>query len=326
LTGRHLPVSVNGPALTGDATTVLTDLHIKFDEPHKSLAYPGPRLVGAAERDTVQGLMAKLTAIDRDDFMIDLEGVFWRGRRDARAVDGKWYRLRRMAGAPPLLDALPLPMNKALVECLLSPVLAKGGLVYVCGAPGSGKTTTASAILVSRLGKFGGIGYTVEDPPELPLNGWHGSGYCSQTWVAGDAAADWGESMRGVLRSQPVGTPVMLYVGEVRDEQTARAMLRAAANGFLVVATGFGSDIASGVDAFFQLAGKEHAASLAAALRAVVYQRLIAQMFYASILASASAASRVANLIRAGQIAQLQTEINYQSNAVQRGADLWQTA
>ena len=40
-----------------------------------------------------------------------------------------------------------------------------------------------------RLGSCGGAAFTVEDPPELPLNGFHGQGYCTQTWVAGDGTA-----------------------------------------------------------------------------------------------------------------------------------------
>lgn len=279
-----------------------------------SLVYPGPRSATEQQAPLIQALCEKCLAVGRSDFMIEEGGHFYRGRRDSRAVDGLWFRLRRMADVAPNLEELPTPMAAILKSTLLAEQLTKGGLVFITGGPGCGKTTTASAIVVSRLLQYGGVAYTVEDPPEMPLNGRHGRGYCTQTWVAGDDSADWAESMRGVLRSQPVGTNLMLYVGEVRDAETGRAMLRAASNGFLVVSTGFGNDIVSGIDAFFQLCGREYATSVASVLRVVLYQKIIDGKFNAQMLVSENAASPVAAIIRNGQIAQLQNEVNYQKN------------
>ena len=174
--------------------------------------------------------------------------------------------------------------------------------------------------MVSRLSQYGGVAYSVEDPPELPLNGWHGNGYCTQTWVAGAAAADWMESMRGVLRSQPAGTNPMLYVGEVRDAETAHAMLRAASNGFLVISTGFGDNLINGVDTFFQLIGREYAPSLAAVLRVIVHQKIEGTRFSVQALTSDSPSSQVGSIIRSGSLAQLATEIIYQRNQLMAGA------
>ena len=221
----------------------------------------------------------------------------------------------------PTLDTLPSVFPSQIKRILMSNSISRGGLVLIVGGPGCGKTTTGSAVIVSRLEHFGGFALTVEEPPELPLNGWHGLGLCSQTWVAGDSGADWDESMRGVLRSQPSGAKLMLYVGEVRDKETARAMLRAAGNGFLVVATSFGSDLVSGVDTFFQLLGQEYASSLAAVLRVVVHQHLdnARQTFKIQVLTSQDANSPVAAMIRAGKVAQLQNEVLHQNNLLQMG-------
>ena len=303
-----------------------TDLHIKQSEPEKSLAYPGPRVVAPNEMGLVHSIIDKVGVISRDDFMVHVDGVFWRGRRDKHAVDGLWLRMRRMAEQAHGLEALPSPLPAPIKGALMSPLLTRGGLVHIVGGPGCGKTTTGSGIIVSRLHEFGGVAYTVEDPPELPLNGFHGKGYCTQTWVAGDEAADWMESMRGALRSQPAGTNLMMYVGEVRDAETARAMLRAASNGFLVISTGFGGDIVSGIDTFFQLIGRDLAMSLAGVLRLVVYQKIVDARFTAQALVSEGPGSPVAAIIRQGQLAQLQNEVQYQENRMIAGHELWSLA
>lgn len=300
----------------------LSDLHIKEKEPEKSIAYPGPRPVDASEMPLVLSLLELLKDGTRLNFIIEKDGVFWRGRHDKQAVDGTWFRLRRMAEKTPHLNELPSPMPSIIKDILLSNSIGRGGLIHIAGGPGCGKTTTGSATIKSRLMESGGVAYTVENPPELPLNGWHGPGYCTQTWVAGDDGEDWEESMRGVLRSQPTGTKLMLYVGEVNDPATARAMLRAASNGFLVVSTGFGSDIISGIDTFFQLIGHEHAPAFAAALRVIVYQTIQNGRFGVQVLTSEGPSSPVGNIIRSGHLAQLQNEINFQMNHVKAGRPL----
>ncbi|NEX63363.1 ATPase, T2SS/T4P/T4SS family [Noviherbaspirillum galbum] len=299
----------------------ITDLHLKNDELHNSLVFPGPRKIDDAELDEAKQLLTRCQTFQKTDFMVSHEGRFWRGRRDANAVDGQWFRLRKMPPEPPSLEKLPSPIASGIHKLLLSKQLKAGGLIYIVGSPGSGKTTTASATVVSRLRAFGGVSYTVEDPPEMPLNGWHDKGYCSQTWVAGDQSADWAESLRGVLRSQPASTPVILYVGEVRDAASAEAMLRAASNGFLVIATGFGTDIITGIDQLIRLGSEESMVGIAAMLRLVVHQRLMDGALVASCLASSGADSRVAARIRAGQLPHLSNDINFQSNMMRNGQD-----
>lgn len=297
----------------------ITDIHIKQSEPDKSIVYPGPRPIAPEEVQMVRAFLVELEQVSRDDFMVNLGGVFWRGRRDFLAVDGLWFRLRRMAEKAPSLDSLPSPMPTAIKNILMSNQLSRGGLIHVAGGPGCGKTTTGSATVISRLEQYGGVAYSIEDPPELPLNGWHGKGYCTQTWVAGDNAADWMESMRGALRSQPTGANLIMYVGEVRDPDTAKTMLRAASNGFLVISTGFGSDIVSGIDTFFQLIGRDHAPSFAASLRAILHQKIENGQFAVNVLTSESPASPVANIIRGGSLALLQNEIMFQRNQMLAG-------
>ncbi len=310
---------------TAEMLQAITDIHIKaqqeavssrlvLDAPG-SLVFPGAKAPHVALVGLLGDLLTKSQAVMRDDFMVEVDGVFFRGRRDVHAVDGTWLRLRKMADEPPDLDRLPSPMPAPIKTALLAPELNRGGIVLVSGGPGCGKTTSASAVLVSRLMQYGGMAYTVEDPPEMPLNGRHGAGYCAQTAVAGDKTADWVESMRGILRSQPVGTNLMLFVGEVRDVEAARMMIRASSNGFLVICTTFATDLVAAIDTYYQMLGVEFTQSLASMLRVVLYQRILDGRFTVECLTSEGSGSKVASIIRSRQLGMLRDEVMFQRNA-----------
>lgn len=305
-----------------------TDIHINVITPEESLVFPGPRRPTDSETRLIVSVMRRVESISKSDFMVTWNGYFFRGRRDRQVVDGEWVRLRLMADEPPRLDALPSPIPHAIRDMALSPSLLSGGLVYVIGAPGSGKTTTCSAAVVSRLETFAGYAYTMEDPPEMPLNGWHKEGYCSQTWVAGDHKADWHEAFRGALRSQPTGTPCMLYVGEVRDAESASALIRAATSGFLVFATGFGTDIPSAIDTLVRLASQDSDPkpvqdALSNVLRLVLHQRIVDGKMSIRALASANGRTPIANKIRSGMLTHLEGDIQFQANQLMMNLDIF---
>lgn len=299
----------------------ITDIHLCEHEPRQSLMFPGPVLVPEEALGVVIALTDRCKATKKRDFLVSLDGVFFRGRREEFSVDGTWYSLRRIPSAPPDLSHLPSPIPQAVIRMLMSSRLRTGGLVYICGAPGSGKTTTASATVVSRLREYGGFAYTIEDPPELPLHGWHGQGFCRQTWVSDTSYGAWAETMRGLVRSQPANTPVILFVGEVRDTDSAQAMLRAAANGFLVLATGFATDIPSGLEALATLVGDNETAlaTLASTLKLVLHQRLRDGAVVAQFLALPEPSCPPAIKLRAGQFQHLVSDIQFQANRAMLG-------
>lgn len=311
----------------------ISDLHIRSIEAPSGglsicedsvLVFPGPRpLQNSLEHNVAHRLLEQLAPVTRHEFTITFEGVTFRVQRSAQAIDGIWFRLRKMSDVAPTLETLPSRMPDPIEKILLQKQLSSGGIILVCGAPGSGKTTSAAAILVSRLQKFGGYAYTVEDPPEIiSLNGRHGDGYCTQTQVY-ESESGWEDSIKEVLRSQPVGASLMLFVGEIRTPEAARMMIRAASNGFLVITTTFATDLISGIDTFHQLLGPDYASSFAASLRVVLYQRMHSEPFRRiepSVIVSDGASSRVAVAIKMKQVGQLKDEIAYQANLIGRSA------
>jgi twitching motility protein PilT len=310
-----------------------SDIHLCVGDLARSMVFfgQGPTRIPPDQLEMAAVLLDYCRATGKRDFMVELGGGVLRGRLDEMPVDSDWFKLRITERESPRLDKLPSPLPGAIVTMLTSRHLTRGGLIYICGAPGAGKTTTGSATIASRLMEFGGVACTVENPPERTLNGWHGNGYCYQGSLNGDTEEHWADAFRNVLRSQPAGTLLMLYVGEVRDGESARAMLQAAANGFLVVATGFGTDITTGLQSLCKRAsnGEDSTAvndQLAATLRLVVHQELKSGIVKAQFLASHGSESAVANRIRTGQFVQLGNDLMYQRNQsmLNQGHDMFE--
>ena len=301
-----------------------TDIHVRIEhggrvDIERSLVFPGP--VSAASRPDLKievNALGKKAWENRDkrDIRVLIDDRLYRGRCNPNCVDNAiWYSFRRLDSAPPALETLPSPLPENVVNALMDERWRNGGLIYVCGSPGAGKTTTASATVVSRLKKYGGFAYTIEEPAEYNLHGHHGKGFCLQTEVQN---GDWVEAMRGALRSQPAKTDLILFVGEIRDSESAQAMLRAASNGFLTICTGFASDIPSGIASLLHIVGKEHAETLANILRAVIFNAKMNGKILSQAIVSEGPASKVAAVIRSEKLAQLKDVVNLQMSVARR--------
>jgi twitching motility protein PilT len=149
----------------------------------------------------------------------------------------------------------------------------RDGLVVVCGATGTGKSTTL-AMVVNRINTAGGHRIiTVEEPVEYVLPRCPNS-VVTQREVGADVPS-FADGLRSGLRQDPD----VILVGEVRDRETAQIALTAAETGHLVFATLHARD-AKGVvtryaDLFPQDAQRDVRGQFALSLRAVVAQRLL---------------------------------------------------
>ena len=109
-----------------------------------------------------------------------------------------------------------------MMQILKSP----GGILYLTGPTGCGKTTTLYMIL-EYLAKQPVNIVTIEDPVERYLPG------ISQMQVNEQAGLTFESGLRSVLRQDPD----IIMVGETRDPETAKISVRAAITGHLVLST-----------------------------------------------------------------------------------------
>lgn len=147
-------------------------------------------------------------------------------------ISGIQYNCRKMPTTTPDIYKLGLP--EPIVRQLVS-LSKESGLILIGGPTGMGKTTTCSSLIKKYLENDGGFVYTIEDPPEMPLDGLYqarngGLGLCKQTPVENER---WGDALKSALRSRPR----YILVGEIRTPETASQTLRAATSGHLVIST-----------------------------------------------------------------------------------------
>lgn len=161
---------------------------------------------------------------------------------------------------------LPAQALKAYLE-------ASNGLFLVCGATGSGKTTTIASLITARAQRRREHVITFEDPIEyllptdLPT-------LISQREMGSDEL-DFAASLRASLRQ----APDVIMLGEIRDAVTAEIAMQAAETGHVVVATMHTSSAAQTVQRFLKLIPSERLEnamhSFADSMRSILCQKLL---------------------------------------------------
>ena len=201
------------------------------------------------------------------DYATSMGGRRYRVNRLATRGRLRWV-LRLLPENIPDMDklALPPPAIKAFLE-------AKNGLFLVCGATGSGKSTTIAAMVLERAKRRQEHVITFEDPIEY-LYPQGLMSLVTQREIGSDEM-DFGKSLRASLRQ----APDVIVVGEIRDGETAEIALQAAETGHVVVATLHTSSAAQTVQRFLKLIPNERMEnamlSFADSFRGILCQRLL---------------------------------------------------
>jgi len=157
------------------------------------------------------------------------------------------------------------------------------GIILVTGPTGSGKTTTLYTALTLISGSENSI-FTLEDPIEyqLPL--------VRQTQINEAVGLTFAEGLRTLLRQDPD----IILVGETRDTETAKLMVRAALTGHLVFSTLHTNDAIGAIPRLVDLGVEPYL--LAATLAAVLGQRLVRRLCPKCRIPVADPAAKLAGL------------------------------
>jgi general secretion pathway protein E len=149
------------------------------------------------------------------------------------------------------------------------------GMILVTGPTGSGKSTTLYGALASVSDQQRKI-VTVEDPVELRLPN------IVQIQTQADIGYTFARALRSILRHDPD----IIMVGEIRDRETAEIAIQAALTGHLVLATLHTNDALSAITRLVDMGVEPFL--VAAALRAVMAQRLVRRLCDACAIAERS--------------------------------------
>jgi len=180
----------------------------------------------------------------------------------ARDAEKAVIRVLDAEGAPPL-GALGLAQKE--LERLRQLMGHREGIVLVTGPTGSGKTTTLYA-MVRELAAGAVNVMTVEDPVEYEIR------IITQIQVDPKRDVTFASALRAILRQDPD----VVFVGEIRDLETAETAVQAAMTGHLVMASLHTNDAVGAVPRLVDIGLS--AASIAGALRGVVAQRLLRRL------------------------------------------------
>ncbi|MDB4941066.1 MAG: hypothetical protein JWP97_600 [Labilithrix sp.] len=221
-----------------------------------------------------------------------------------RTSSGVAAAVRFLTRTPETLASLNLPVP--LDDLIDIP----HGLVLVCGATGSGKSTTLAALAQEALRRRSIMLVTLEDPIEYVLS--PGEGSLVRQRQVGRDTPDFARGLRDALREDPD----VLLVGEMRDPETIALALTAAETGHLVFATLHSGSAASAIERIVDATPPERQAQIrtqiADCLRVVVAQRLLprarggGRIPAVEVLRMTHAA---ASLVREAKTAQLATVI-----------------
>ena len=207
--------------------------------------------------------------------------------------------IRLLPPKVPTIDELGLPL--ICKQLALKP----RGLVIVTGPTGSGKTTTMAAMIQHLNTNESRHVVTIEDPIEYV----HTNVKCAITQrQLGSDTLSFAIALKHVLRQDPD----VILVGEMRDLDTASAVLTIAETGHLVLTTGHAPSATQAMERIIDLFPPEerHLAQtrLASLLIGVLCQALVPRANGSGRIAAVEvmlANPPVRNLIREGKIYQL---------------------
>jgi len=177
-------------------------------------------------------------------------------------VYGEKVVLRLLASHFRQFSLVDLGMNKKDLEKVTNAFSKSFGMILSTGPTGSGKTTSIYAILKIINTREKNI-TTIEDPVEYRIKG------VNQIQTNAKTDLTFASGLRSILRQDPN----IIFVGEIRDSETAAIAVNAALTGHLVLSTLHTNDAATALPRLIDM--KVEPFLVASTVNVIVAQRLV---------------------------------------------------
>lgn len=165
-----------------------------------------------------------------------------------------------------IMDLSQLGFNQAAFQTYQNMLSQKSGLILSSGPTGSGKTTTLYSTLATLNRNKDQNVMTIEDPVEFQLDG------VNQMQVDEANGFTFAKGLSTILRL----SPDIVFVGEIRDRETARIAIESGLTGQLVLSTAHAEDSVRTLYRLMDLDVETY--FLNSALVGVVAQRLVRRL------------------------------------------------
>lgn len=177
-------------------------------------------------------------------------------------ADGEKAVLRLLSSRTKNLSLLDLGMEGRDLEKITKMINKSYGMILSTGPTGSGKSTSIYAVLKILNTKEKNI-TTIEDPVEYRIKG------VNQIHVNPKTNLTFASGLRSILRQDPN----IIFVGEIRDSETAGIAVNAALTGHLVLSTLHTNDASTSLPRFIDM--KMEPFLIASTVNIIIAQRLV---------------------------------------------------
>lgn len=163
------------------------------------------------------------------------------------------------------------------VARMLTDLSYERGLLMVCGSFGSGKTTSASSLFKHWVTSTNEVGITLEDPPEFDLAMQTPEGTIFQIDLTD-------RSMEDAIKKLRRWAPRYVFLGEIRNAESAQELLQISQSGPMTMATIHASNPVSAITSLVRFASARMSENdardlIARTLKGVIYQTLDNKVF-----------------------------------------------
>jgi type II secretory ATPase GspE/PulE/Tfp pilus assembly ATPase PilB-like protein len=180
----------------------------------------------------------------------------------AGSVVGEKLVMRILDSSRQIIDLSQLGMRDRQREQIDTIVSQPYGMLIACGPTGAGKSTTLYACL-NEIDRYQKNVITIEDPVEYRIDN------VTQIEINPKAGKTFASELRSILRQDPD----VIYIGEIRDQETAEIACRAAQTGHMVFTTLHANDTVTAVRRLIDLGVQS--SMVADSVSAILGQRLV---------------------------------------------------